>query len=102
MVGLVHPVRQSRQVLEEEGIEVVGLRARGVAGQNIGECESLQITKPALDTADGVFGEVRQCFVEPGRLEVGDRTILKALAGIDHVLELVRDRAAGALSHRAG
>src|SRR5439155_17042869 len=44
--GLVHPVRQSRQVLEEEGIEVVGLRARGVAGQNIGECESLQITKP--------------------------------------------------------
>ena len=45
---------------------------------------------------------MRETFVKPGGLERIRVRILKAPSGVDHVLEFVRDSAAGSLPHRAG
>src|SRR6202008_3012378 len=95
------PVRKAREILEEEGVEIVGLRARRVARQDVVERERLQIGETARDATDRILGEVRKSLIEPGRLKAADGRILEAIAGVDHVLEFVGDRTACSLSHRA-
>ena len=66
LVRLVHPVGQTRQVLEEESVEVVGLRARRIAWQYVAERQRLQVAESARDAAHRVLGEMRQRFIQPG------------------------------------
>src|SRR5439155_19491125 len=58
LVRLNHPIRKPREILKEEGVEVVSLRAWRVAGQNVVECECLQIRESTLNPPTCVLAHV--------------------------------------------
>src|SRR6266566_628819 len=96
-----HPVAEAREILVEKRVEIICLRA-GAARKEVVVSQHLEVGEIALNATNCILCKVRESFVEPRRLEVLDRRILKAIPGVDHVLELVGDRAPGSLPHRAG
>ena len=91
--GIHHILVEPREILEEECavvLQICGNRLKRRV-RVIGKTQ----LRPPVD----VLGKVSQAFIEPDLLEVLlDRT-RDSLRRIDHVLELVRDSAAGSLAN---